>query len=84
MLRKKIKSIYEKQLSDFSIKDFKKIGDLNTARCPMAYDKYFLRFVKMKFVKDIVKNVLGDNFHLILQNGIINTPNADASSRKLA
>ena len=28
--------------------------DLNTARCPMAYDKYFLRFVKMKFVKDIV------------------------------
>ena len=77
LLRKKIKSIYEKQLSDFSIKDFKKIGDLNTARCPMAYDKYFLRFVKMRFVKDIVKNVLGDNFHLILQNGIINTPNAE-------
>ena len=76
LLRKKIKSIYEKQLSDFSISDFKKIGELNTARC-QYYDKYFLRFVKMKFVRDIVQNVLGDNFHLILQNGIINTPNVE-------
>lgn len=77
LLRKKIKSIYEKQLSDFSVTDFKKIGDLNTARCPMAYDEYFLEFVKMKFVKDIVQKVLGDNFHLVLQNGIINTPNTE-------
>ena len=50
----------------------------------MAYDKYFLKFVKMKFVRDIVQNVLGDNFHLILQNGIINTPNVEHHRRKLA
>ena len=73
ILRKKIKSIYRKQLNDFCVKDLKKIGDLDTVRCPMAYDQYFLNFIKIETIKIIVENILGSNFHLILQNGIINT-----------
>lgn len=72
LFRKKIKSIYQKQIIGFHIKDLERIGDLNTVRCPMAYDEYFLKFVKMRIIKNIVKNILGTNFHLILQNGIIN------------
>ena len=77
LLRKKIKSIYQKQIVGLCIKDLEKIGDLNTVRCPMAYDKYFLKLVKMKIIKNIVGNILGNNFHLILQNGIINTAGSE-------
>ena len=74
IFKNKIKFIYQEQAKKFSKKDLKSIGDLNTCRCPMAYDNFFLKLLKIKLLKNLIKKILGDNFHLILQNAIINKP----------
>ncbi len=77
IFRNKVKSIYKEQTRHFSKNDLKRIGELNTCRCPMAYDEYFLRLIQIKLVKNILIKILGDNFHLILQNAIINKPGVE-------
>ena len=71
----KLDSIYEEQLNDFGLDKMKAIKEINLARCPLAYDDFFLKIAIRPVITDIVKFFLGDYFIINQQNGIINSPN---------
>lgn len=50
------------------------INDANIVRCPMAYDKIFISLAKHPVIIDIMKQILGQSFLLLMQNAIINRP----------
>jgi ectoine hydroxylase-related dioxygenase (phytanoyl-CoA dioxygenase family) len=50
------------------------IGDALTARCVLAYDEAFLELATHPDVRALCRNLLGDYFVLMQQNGVINPP----------
>jgi ectoine hydroxylase-related dioxygenase (phytanoyl-CoA dioxygenase family) len=50
------------------------LQDADIVRCPLAYDNAFLLIAQHPAVMEVVKRLLGDNFVLLMQNGIINRP----------
>jgi ectoine hydroxylase-related dioxygenase (phytanoyl-CoA dioxygenase family) len=50
------------------------LRDTNVVRLPLAYDHRFLALATPEPVMALVRRVLGENFVLIMQNGIINPP----------
>src|SRR5947209_77007 len=74
--RTKLDEVYARQVSEFGEDKLQAIKEKNMARCPLAYDEYFLSNVAANpKVLSLVKRRLGDYFILHLQNGIINRPN---------
>lgn len=70
-----IDRVYQRQLEEIGGEDrLAAINDSYTARCPLAYDDYFLTVATKPEILSIVKKFLGDYFVLMLQNGIINVP----------
>lgn len=73
--REKIDSIYAQQVDEVGgEQELAAINDAHTARCPLAYDDFFLKVATNPRVLAIVERFLGDYFILMLQNGVINTP----------
>ena len=73
--RSGIDRVYQRQLEEIGGEDrLAAINDGYTARCPLAYDDYFLTVATKPEILSIVKKFLGDYFVLMLQNGIINVP----------
>lgn len=73
--RTKIDRIYELQLDEVGgEQQLEAINDTYTARCPLAYDDFFLDVARHPRVLEIVGGFLGDYFTLMLQNGVINVP----------
>jgi ectoine hydroxylase-related dioxygenase (phytanoyl-CoA dioxygenase family) len=50
------------------------LPDADIVRCPLAYDNAFLSVARHPAVMEVVRRLLGDNFVLLMQNGIINRP----------
>ena len=74
--REKIDRIYAEQVNEVGgEQQLAAINDAHTARCPLAYDEFFLSVATNQKVLSIVKTFLGDYFILMLQNGVINIPN---------
>jgi ectoine hydroxylase-related dioxygenase (phytanoyl-CoA dioxygenase family) len=73
--RKKIDQVYAEQVEEMGgEQQLAAINDAHTARCPLAYDDFFLSVATNATVMSIVERFLGDYFILMLQNGVINTP----------
>ena len=73
--REKIDWIYETQVDEVGGRaQLEAINDSYTARCPLAYDDFFLDVARNPKVLQLVEAFLGDYFTLMLQNGVINIP----------
>jgi ectoine hydroxylase-related dioxygenase (phytanoyl-CoA dioxygenase family) len=74
--KQSLDKICEKQESEFGRDKLHKINELDLARCPFAYDDFFLhQLILHPVIVSFIKLQLGDYFLLHLQNGIINRPN---------
>jgi ectoine hydroxylase-related dioxygenase (phytanoyl-CoA dioxygenase family) len=77
--RTKLDCIYQTQLNEIGgLANLKTIGDPYTAMCPLAYDDFFLTLATFPQVLTIVRQLLGEYFILMLQNGILNVPERGA------
>jgi ectoine hydroxylase-related dioxygenase (phytanoyl-CoA dioxygenase family) len=72
--RQRLDAVYEKQVAEFGAERLAAIQETDLARCPLAYDPWFMRLAVMEPVSSVISALLG-NYHLLnLQNGIINRP----------
>ena len=68
----KLEAVYKEQEESFGKENLEKIQELDVARMPFSYDEAFLDLILNDKGLEIVKSILGDNFILQLQNGVIN------------
>lgn len=52
--------------------NLRKANDNDIVRCPLAYNPLFLSFSTNKVILELIRRILGENFILLMQNGIIN------------
>jgi ectoine hydroxylase-related dioxygenase (phytanoyl-CoA dioxygenase family) len=72
-MREKIDGVYERQVREIGGGErLSAMNDADVARCLVAYDDYFLRLAAHPRVISITSKLLGVNFLLMSQNGIIN------------
>lgn len=76
-VRKALDRSLETQEADYSSEDLDRIGEKNMVRAPLQYDSLFVNLATHPKLMPLVKAVLGDNFVLHLQNGIVNMPNEE-------
>lgn len=69
-----LNEVYAVQENEFGKENLSKISDLNIARMPFVDRKVFFELFMHQYVLEIAEKVLGKNFQLHLQNGIINPP----------
>jgi ectoine hydroxylase-related dioxygenase (phytanoyl-CoA dioxygenase family) len=75
LIREKIDGIYERQLAEIGGEErLRLINDANLARCLVGYDEYFIRLAAHPRLVSICRRVLGENFILMSQNGVLNRP----------
>ena len=75
LIREKIDAIYERQLAEIGGEErLRRINDANLARCLVGYDEYFIRLAAHPRLVSICRRVLGENFILMSQNGVLNRP----------
>jgi ectoine hydroxylase-related dioxygenase (phytanoyl-CoA dioxygenase family) len=74
---KELEKVYEKQEISFGKENLEKIQELDVARMPFAYDKSFLGLITEEKALELVREILGENFILQLQNGVINRNNKE-------
>lgn len=74
--RERLDSVYKSQANEFGEDRLKSIKEKDMARCPLAYDEFFLTDIATnEKILSLVKRRIGDYVILHLQNGIINRPN---------
>jgi len=73
----KIEEIYLTQENAFGRANLIEINELDVARMPLIYDTTFSKFFMHPLVLELTTKIIGDNFHLHLQNGIINRPGTE-------
>jgi len=73
--RKKLDEVYAIQENAFGKENLVAIKELDMARCPLAYDDYFLSIALHHRITKLVEKLIGNYYILHLQNGIINRPN---------
>lgn len=70
-----IEKIYEIQMKELGKTSYiDSISDANIIRCPLAYDKQFVNLAKHPLLIELAEAILGRNFVLLMQNGIVNQP----------
>ncbi len=75
LIRQKIDDVYERQLREIGSEDaLRRINDANVARCLLGYDEYFVTLAAHAQIMAVARRLLGENFILMSQNGIINRP----------
>jgi ectoine hydroxylase-related dioxygenase (phytanoyl-CoA dioxygenase family) len=72
--REKLDHVYNMQTKEIAEENLGKINEQLLARLPLAYDDYFIDFLKIERINSILEMVFGNYFILHLQNGIINMP----------
>jgi ectoine hydroxylase-related dioxygenase (phytanoyl-CoA dioxygenase family) len=74
-LRDKLEQCYQRQAEEFGGESLlESIKDKDVLRLPLAYDEAFMGAATAPRVLEICSRVLGENFVLIMQNGLINHP----------
>ncbi len=72
ILSEKLERIYKIQLEEFPY--LKEINEEDVVRCPLYYDEKFVDLIINPKILEILTKMLGENFILHLQNGVINRP----------
>ena len=67
--------VYEEQVREIGGQDqLRKINDADIARCVLAYEPEFLKLAACAPLMELARRILGQEFVLMMQNGIINHP----------
>ncbi|MFC5476715.1 phytanoyl-CoA dioxygenase family protein [Massilia suwonensis] len=75
---RKLDLVYEAQKEEVGGEEnLTSINDDNVVRCPLAYDDAFLNLATHSSVMTICERILGSNFVLLMQNGVINDPDKE-------
>lgn len=78
LAKKKCDEVYLHQQKEFGSENLELIKEKNIARCPLAYDDFFLYHIAAnQTVLNVIEKILGSYFILHLQNAIINKPNEE-------
>jgi ectoine hydroxylase-related dioxygenase (phytanoyl-CoA dioxygenase family) len=73
--RERLGAVYEQQVRETGASLLAQINEQDLARCPLAYDPFFLRFANHSEVTRVAHTLIGGQYVLLhLQNGIINRP----------
>jgi ectoine hydroxylase-related dioxygenase (phytanoyl-CoA dioxygenase family) len=76
-LRDAMEASYQRQVQEFGgLTALQRCNDLDTARCPLAYDESFIGVATQAALMALMRRMLGDNFLLLQQNGLFNRPGA--------
>jgi hypothetical protein len=70
----RLEEIYRMQENDFGKDNLAQINELDLARMPFIHDRSFFDLFMHPLVMELTEKILGVNFHLHLQNGVINRP----------
>jgi ectoine hydroxylase-related dioxygenase (phytanoyl-CoA dioxygenase family) len=73
-LSEKLEAVYNHQKIEFGEQNLSKINETDLARMPFLNDDRFIDLFMHPFVLELSQKVIGNHFHLHLQNGIINRP----------
>jgi hypothetical protein len=73
-IRTRLDRVYQTQVDEFGLPALQQMQEEDLARCPLAYDPFFLGMALNPMVLALVRKLLGEHFILHLQNGIINQP----------
>ena len=73
-LRASLDDVYAKQCEETGKDLAIAAGDADIARAPLAYDDAFVSVATNPMLMEICRRLFGDNFVLLMQNGIINRP----------
>ncbi len=55
-------------------RNLERINDADVVRCPLAYDEAFADLAVHPVLMELSRRVLGENFVLVMQNGVVNPP----------
>ncbi len=73
--RERLDAVYAAQVQEMGGEDnLQRINDANVARCLLAYDEAFLSMATHPVLLGVAERILGSNFVLLMQNGVINPP----------
>lgn len=75
--RERVDQVYAEQEKSFGRDKLIAIQELDMARCPLAYDPFFLQIAGDSFIRQVAKAMVGGMQILHLQNAIINRPNEE-------
>ena len=76
-LRDAMEVVYQTQVRELGgLPALQRCNDLDTARCPLAYDERFIGVAAHPALMALVRRLLGENFVLLQQNGLFNRPGA--------
>jgi len=75
--RERVDAVYAEQEKSFGKEKLLAIQELDVARCPLAYDPFFLQIAGHPFIRQVAKEMIGGMQILHLQNAIINRPNEE-------
>ncbi len=74
-LTERLQEVYAKQCAEIGGEAvLNELNDADIVRCPLAYDSAFLDLALNSQIIAMLKRLLGSNFVLLMQNGIINRP----------
>jgi ectoine hydroxylase-related dioxygenase (phytanoyl-CoA dioxygenase family) len=74
-LRERLEAVYLTQAEEIGGEEvLKRCNDVNVARCPLAYDDSFLNVAANETLMSVARGILGANFVLMQQNGLLNRP----------
>lgn len=76
-IRSRLEEYYERQRADSAAASVQMTADTDILRCPLAYDEVFLRVATAEPLMELCRRVLGSNYVLLQQNGIINRPHSE-------
>jgi len=73
-----IDQVYDLQMKEAGGLDLlESANDSDIIRCPLAYDERFLALSTNDVIQSFVRQIMGENFVLLMQNAIINRPQKD-------
>jgi ectoine hydroxylase-related dioxygenase (phytanoyl-CoA dioxygenase family) len=68
----RLEDVYSRQEEEMGREALEAMGELDTARCPLAEDRFFLELAADEEILGIVRALLGEWVVLLQQNGILN------------
>jgi ectoine hydroxylase-related dioxygenase (phytanoyl-CoA dioxygenase family) len=73
--RARLDAVYAVQQQEVGGEEnLRRINDANIARCLLGYDDEFLTMAANPLLLEIAERIVGPNFVLLMQNGVINPP----------
>lgn len=73
--RERLDAVYALQQEEVGGEaNLQRINDANVVRCLLAYDAAFLAMAAAPILFQVAERILGNNFVLLMQNGVINPP----------